>query len=356
MKILITGNMGYVGPCVVRHLRETYPEATLAGLDLGYFAHCLTGADPLPERLVDVQHFGDVRHVTPALLEGVDAIVHLAAISNDPMGHKFEKVTEEINYRATIALAKLARAAGVGTFVLASSCSVYGFAEEGARTEQSAVDPLTSYARSKVWSERDLEPLADSKFRVVCLRFPTACGMSDRLRLDLVLNDFVAGAVATRKITVLSNGAPWRPLIHVRDMARAIGWALGDASKCGREYLLINAGGDEGNYQIRELAEAVAAMIPGVEISINKDAPPDRRSYRVDFGLYRRLAPQHLPQMDLRQTIADLKIGLERMGFADADFRNSSLMRLNVLSRLLERGLLNERLEWSASARSLSLA
>ncbi len=356
MKILITGNMGYVGPWVVRQLREWQPDATLAGLDLGYFAHCLTSADTLPERRVDVQHFGDVRDTDARLLEGVDCIVHLAAISNDPMGHAFEAVTEEINHRATIRLAKLARAAGVRTFVFASSCSVYGFAEEGARTERSEVNPLTAYARSKVWSERDLEPLAGPEFRVVCLRFPTACGMSDRLRLDLVLNDFVAGAVATRRITVLSDGTPWRPLINVRDMARAIEWAVGEEGRVAPPYLVVNAGRDEGNYQVRTLAEAVAGVIPGVEISINKNAPPDRRSYRVDFALYGRLAPNHLPQLDLRRTIQDLRTGLEGMGFADPGFRNSSLMRLNALSGLRQRGLLNEQLQWTQAARALSYA
>jgi nucleoside-diphosphate-sugar epimerase len=351
MKILITGNMGYVGPGVVRRLRAVHPDATLVGLDLGYFSHCLTNAETLPECRVDVQHFADVRHAPANLLDGVDAVVHLAAISNDPMGNAYEDVTLEINYRASVRLAKLAKQAGVKRFVFASSCSVYGLAEDGPRNEQCAVNPLTAYARSKVFTERELAPLADEKFHVVCLRFPTACGMSERLRLDLVLNDFVAGAVASQRITVLSDGSPWRPLINVLDMARAIDWAVSDEGRERGPYLVVNAGRQEWNYQVKCLAEAVANVMPNVDVSINREAPPDKRSYRVDFSRFEKLAPNHLPQLDLTTTIAGLKNGLEAMKFADPSFRNSSFMRLNVLSELRRKGLLNDRLEWSAPAR-----
>lgn len=346
MKILITGNMGYVGPCVVRRLRASHPDAILVGFDTGYFSHCLTSREVLPECRLDVQHFGDVRSVPEGLLSGVDAIVHLAAISNDPMGRKYEDVTLDVNYRATLKLAKQAKTAGVGAFVFASSCSVYGFAEEGARTEESAVNPLTAYARSKVLAERDLAELANREFKVTCLRFATACGMSERLRLDLVLNDFVAGAVAARRIDILSDGSPWRPLIDVKDMARAIEWAITRDVDAGGKFLLVNAGSDEWNYQVRELAEAVAKVIPDVEVSINKAAQPDRRSYKVDFGLFRTLAPDYQPRLHLLTTIAGLRDGLEAMGFKDPNFRNSFLVRLNVLSDLERRGLLSDELRW----------
>ncbi|RZK29215.1 MAG: SDR family oxidoreductase, partial [Hymenobacter sp.] len=225
-RILLTGNMGYVGPGVVQQLRQAFPTAELIGYDLGFFAHCLTGAERLPESRLDRQVFGDVRQVPAALLAGVDAVVHLAAISNDPMGKAYEEVTMEVNHQAGIELARQAKAAGVRAFVFASSCSIYGMGGEDAKTETSSVNPLTAYARSKVASEQDLAPLADDDFVVTCLRFATACGWSDRLRLDLVLNDFVASAVATGEISILSDGTPWRPLIHVRDMARAIEWAV----------------------------------------------------------------------------------------------------------------------------------
>ncbi len=345
-KVLITGNMGYVGPWVLRQLRESRPQTTLVGYDMGYFSHCLTRAEILPECRADSQYFADVRDISEKVLEGVDGIIHLAAISNDPMGKAYEELTLEVNHRATIRLARLAKRAGVKSFVFASSCSVYGFSEEGARTESSALNPLTAYARSKVAAEHDLAPLAGKDFRVTCLRFATACGMSDRLRLDLVLNDFVASAVATNKITILSDGTPWRPLINVKDMARALDWALDRSAQVGGDYLVVNAGSDEWNYQIRDLAEAVARVIPGVEIFVNQNAQPDKRSYRVNFGLFRKLAPAHQPQMDLATTVTELRHGLEAMRFHDPDFRSSSFMRLKVLEELRSKGLLNGRLEW----------
>jgi len=312
MKILITGNMGYIGPSVVRQLRATNPGARLVGFDIGYFAHCLTGPSALPERQLDEQVFGDVRDVPNAVLEGVDAVIYLAAISNDPMGNAHETVTLDINHRAAVELAKRAKVAGAKSYVFASSCSVYGYAEDGARRESSPVDPLTAYARSKVGAERDLALLADADFKVTCLRFATACGMSDRLRLDLVVNDFVASAIAARKITILSDGTPWRPLIHVRDMARALDWAVGRETANGGAFLVVNTGSDSWNYQVKGLAEAVSAIIPGIEVSINTAAAPDKRSYKVDFSLFRKLAPNHQPQYDLATTIKELKAGLNR--------------------------------------------
>jgi nucleoside-diphosphate-sugar epimerase len=346
MKILVTGNMGYVGPSVVQQLRSSYPNATQIGLDIGYFAHCLTGAALLPECRTDIQLFMDVRNVDSHLLEGIDAIVHLAAISNDPMGRKFEDVTYEINHQASIDLAKKAKQAGVKSFVYASSCSIYGFAVGESRNERSPLNPLTAYAKSKVLTETELGTLADRDFIVTSLRFSTACGMSERLRLDLVLNDFVACAVASRAITILSDGTPWRPLINVVDMARAIDWAIRRESFAGGEFLAVNVGCDEWNYQVKELAEVVGEVIPGTSISINKDAEPDKRSYKVNFDLFRELAPEHQPQVGLRATIRELKEGLEAMKFRDANFRNSRFIRLKALSELQESGLITDRLEW----------
>jgi nucleoside-diphosphate-sugar epimerase len=345
---MVTGNMGYVGPCVLRQLRQSYPQATLIGLDIGYFAHCLTNADVLPELRADIQYFADVRRLPADVLQGVDAIVHLAAISNDPMGNSFEEVTFDVNFRASVNLAKQAKLAGVKSFVFASSCSMYGLADDTPRKETSPLNPLTAYAKSKVRTETELQELADRKFSVTCPRFATACGMSQRLRLDLVVNDFVACAVASRNITILSDGTPWRPLIHVRDMARAIDWAVSRGAAHG-DFLAVNVGSNTWNYQVKQLAEAVATVIPGVSISINKNAPPDNRSYRVDFGLYEKLAPMHQPQVDLLATIRELKTGLEAMGFNDPQFRGSMYMRLEVLKRLREQGLIDGTLAWTGA-------
>lgn len=346
MKILITGNMGYIGPCVVQRLRSSYPDAKLIGLDMGFFADCLTNASMLPECRVDVQYFADMRNFPGDILDGVDAVVHLAAVSNDPIGNKFEKPTLDINYKASVRLAQIAREAGAGAFVYASSCSMYGSAEDGAKSEKSPLNPLTAYAKSKIYTERDLEGLAGNEFIVTSLRFSTACGMSERLRLDLVLNDFVACAIASNRITILSDGTPWRPLINIKDMARAIDWAVTRDAGNGGIFLPVNVGSSAWNYQVRDLAEAVAGVIPGTDISINKNAQPDKRSYRVNFELFEKLAPDYQPEVDLVSSIKELKTGLEMMHFSDPDFRESRYMRLKVLTELMEKGLLSNELHW----------
>ncbi len=346
MKVLIIGNMGYVGPGVVSQLRNAYPSAELVGFDIGYFAHELTHVDHLPETKLSRQVFGDVRNFPFDLLEGTDAVIYLAAISNDPMGARFEDITLDVNYRSAVTIARKAKETGVRSFVFASSCSMYGAADDAAKTESDTLNPLTAYARSKVMAEQDLEPLADGNFTVTCLRFATACGISNRLRLDLVLNDFVAGAVASKEINILSNGTPWRPLINVLDMARAIEWAIGRGPASGGDFLAVNTGSNSWNHQVRDLARAVAAVVPGCKVTINEDAPPDKRSYKVNFDLFASLAPDHLPVRGLEGTIADLYRSLQSMKFSDKDFRNSHLIRLKVLDSLLNRGLLDDNLMW----------
>lgn len=348
MKILVVGNMGYVGPSVIRQLRRSYPKGGIAGFDMGYFGHCLTTSDILPECRVDIQFFGDLRKFPPHILENVHSVVQLAAISNDPMGKQYEDVTYDVNYRSSVQLAKMAKDAGVKTFVFPSSCSVYGSSDGTAKTENSTVDPLTAYAKSKIMAEQELAPLADQSFSITCLRFATACGMSDRLRLDLVLNDFLANAVASHAIDVLSDGSPWRPLIHVSDMARAIDWAVARTPPNGDPFVTVNVGSDEWNYQVKDLAESVVNELPGVKLSINPNAQPDKRSYRVSFQRYKELAPHHQPLMTLKDVIMELRDALIRMGFDDKDFRNSSLIRHAVLRRLQEGGVLNKSLEWCA--------
>jgi nucleoside-diphosphate-sugar epimerase len=346
MRILITGPMGYVGPALTRHLRARFPDAELIGFDSGYFAHNLTGALRLPETVLDRLHFGDIRQFPPDLLDGVDAVVHLAAISNDPMGKEFEAVTEAINERASIALAQMAQEHGVGTFVFASSCSIYGAAEGSPRRETDPLNPLTAYARSKVAMENALRSSNAGRMTVTCLRFATACGMSDRLRLDLVLNDFVAGALATGEISVLSDGTPWRPLIDVADMARAIEWAIGRSAEHGGRFLVINAGNQAGNYQVRDLAQVVSTELPGTKVSINREAPPDKRSYQVDFSLFAKLAPAHVPAVSLVKSVQNLASGLRSMGFSDQEFRTSPLMRLRTLKQHIAQGRLSPDLRW----------
>ncbi len=346
MKILITGNLGYVGPGVVQHFRKTFPSAELIGFDTGYFKIHYTETVYSSDRLLNQQIFGDVRNFPAALLQGVDAVVHLAAVSNDPMGNKFEQPTLDVNYGTTKKIAEMAKAAGVKRFVFASSCSVYGFADDKPRIESSELNPLTAYAKSKVLSEQALEPLATDDFVVTCLRFATACGASERLRLDLVLNDFVAGALTANAISILSDGTPWRPLINVKDMPLAMEWGIMRDLSAGGNFIVVNAGSNRWNYQVKELADAVQSIVPNVAVTINTSAPPDKRSYRVSFDLFQQLAPLHQPKYELQQTIKDLMECLKAINFNDPDFRKGQLMRLNALNRLMENKLINEQLYW----------
>jgi len=346
MKIMITGNLGYVGPSVIKKLRSTYPKAELIGLDLGIFAHCLTGVKVLPERIINTQVYKDVRNVTELDFEGVSAVVHLAAISNDPMGNSFERITDEINYQSSLKIAELAKNAGVSNYIFASSCSVYGAATGQPKKECDDLNPLTAYAKSKIDTELGLEKLASDDFIVTCLRFATACGFSDRTRLDLVVNDFVACAIAGGVINILSDGTPWRPLIHISDMARAIDWAVGRKHENGGTFLIINTGSDQWNYQVKELANTVAQEIPGTEVQVNINAAPDNRSYKVDFSKFRDLAPNHQPIISLAQMLQGLRDGLTAMGFADKNFHNSDFMRLNVLKKHMSTNRLTQNLNW----------
>ena len=338
--------MGYVGSVLMIHLRKVFPQAYLTGYDMGYFAQCLTGEETLPEMRANCQYFGDTRTITSDFISQFDTIVQLAAISNDPMGNKFEAVTNAINFEASASLASIAVGCGVKRFIFASSCSIYGYTEEGARTEEDELEPLTAYARSKVDTENALRQLPEGEMVVTSLRFATACGMSDRLRLDLVLNDFVACAITSDKISILSDGSPWRPLINVKDMARAIEWAITRDSSQGGANLTVNVGADESNFQVLNLAEITSELIPKTSIIINKNAIPDKRSYRVDFSLYRKLAPKYQPQVSIQESIKEIMAGLERMKFSDVNFRSSELMRLKVLEKHIENRHLDSTLRW----------
>ncbi|MGZ3921740.1 MAG: NAD-dependent epimerase/dehydratase family protein [Bacteroidia bacterium] len=340
--VLIIGNLGYIGPVAVKYLKEKNPDLSVSGYDIGFFMQNYTNYGMIGETYLTQQFFGDVRKFDEKILKGFDAVIYLAAISNDPMGNVYEKPTLDINYHAAIDIAKKSKKQGVRNFVFASSCSVYGFADSAPRTETSEVNPLTAYAKSKVYAERDLEPLADSDFKVTCLRYATACGFSDRLRLDLVLNDFVASAIVDKKITILSDGTPWRPLIHVRDMSRAMDW--GRQRNEGDNFIVVNAGSNSWNYQVKELAYAVQKAFNGIEININANAQPDKRSYKVSFDLFSKIAPGFQPEVSLDMAIADLKKGLEAIQFSDSNFRQSHLIRLKTIQKLINDSVIDSDL------------
>jgi nucleoside-diphosphate-sugar epimerase len=346
VRVLITGCMGYVGPVLAKYLKNKYSDICLRGYDTGYFGHSLTGVDYMPEIMLETLHIGDIRDISAMHLKDVDAVVHLAAISNDPMGNQFENVTNLINLQASLHLVEMSAKCGVKNFVFASSCSIYGLSEGAAKKETDTTAPLTAYARSKIGMENEISKIDLKSMNFTSLRFATACGMSPRLRLDLVLNDFVACAITAKKITVLSDGSPWRPLIDVEDMARAIDWAVHRTTDNGGSFLIVNAGRNENNYQVGELAAAVAKHLEGTEIEINKNALPDKRSYKVDFSLFRTLAHDFLPEVTLDESIVRLKLGFGRMVFDDKNFRESIYMRLNTIRRHLSDRRLDDNLRW----------
>lgn len=348
MKVLVTGNLGYIGPVLSKHLKKSkYAKYELIGFDNGFFQGINSLTDFSGDILFQKQIFKDVRNVSILDLEDVDAVVYLAAISNDPMGNKFEKPTLEINYNTAIHFAELAKQTGVKKFIFASSCSVYGSADDEDRTENSELNPLTAYAKSKVNTEVDLKNLASETFQITCLRFATACGWSDRIRLDLVLNDFVSGAYQNGIIEILSDGTPWRPLIHVKDMSRAIEWSLLRENANGGEYCVINIGSNDWNLQIKDLAYIVQDCIPETEVKINPNGQPDKRSYKVNFGKFKELAPDFLPIETPKSTVLEFLNGLKSISFDDNNYRNSKYIRLNVLQGLISRGHISDNLEWN---------
>jgi nucleoside-diphosphate-sugar epimerase len=346
-RILINGNMGYIGPVVVSHFRKNYPEVEIIGFDTGFFAGCLVDPNIFPESNVDVQYFGDIRSFPSCILKDIDSVIQLAAISNDPMGKSFEIPTKEINYESAVEVAKLSKKMGVKNFVFASSCSVYGAAGVEAKHENSDLNPQTAYAKSKIDCEKSLSELADDSFVITALRFATACGFSPRLRLDLVLNDFVASGFLNHKIEILSDGTPLRPLIHVKDMARAMEWASFRNFRNGGNFLVVNAGSNEWNFQIKELAQKVRDILGNIELSINTSAPSDTRSYKVDFSLFSELAPEFTPKISLDEAVKDLLEGLKEMSLHVTNFRNSHFIRLKTLTALIEQNKLDNYLNWN---------
>lgn len=346
-RILVIGNLGYIGTAVVEAMRPEGETREIIGFDSGLFEFAASEAFIPKSHQVDVQHYGDVRDLTETIFTGVDAVVYLAAISNDPMGREFSTPTHQINNNSAVTAARLAKAAGVGSFVLASSCSVYGAGGDAAKTEADPVDPLTDYAQSKLDAEASLAPLADGNFNVTCLRFATACGPSPRLRLDLVLNDFVASARTHGVIKILSDGTPLRPLIDLRDMGRAIEWAQKRSNDNGGAFLIVNTGSDAWNFSVKELAECVADHFGGVAVDINKDAAPDNRSYRVDFTLFRELSGPYYPTRDIKDSIEAIDASLTRCEIPLDDFRNGQLMRLNLLRKMISAGVVNNEIRWT---------
>jgi nucleoside-diphosphate-sugar epimerase len=340
MRVLVTGHHGYIGSVLAPALREAGHE--VVGLDTFYYRGCNfgDGAEFKPALALDL------RDVQPTDLEGFDAVVHLAALSNDPLGDFNPSWTYSINRDATITLASAAKEAGVQRFVFASSCSMYGAAEEDAAlTEAAPLRPLTPYAESKVAAEEALTELADDDFAPVSMRNATVYGLSPRLRLDIVLNNLVAWAHTTGAIRLQSDGSSWRPLVHVRDVARAT-LALLDAPDEVVRGEAFNIGSDAQNHRIRELAEIVHDRLPQCEVTFAEGASADPRSYRVDFAKFESAFPHCRFEWTAERGADELARGYEEVGLTFDDFQGHRFIRLGQLRRLLDSDALDAKLRW----------
>jgi nucleoside-diphosphate-sugar epimerase len=338
MKVLVTGDRGYIGTVMVPFLRAAGHE--VHGLDLGLYEGCDLG--PAAEGTAEPPG-RDMRQVGPAELSGYDAVLCLAALSNDPVGDLNPDATYSVNLEGTLTLARAAKAAGVERFLFSSSCSLYGAAGSEGVGEDAEMFPVTPYGQSKVDAERQLALLASDDFSPVYLRNATAYGASTRLRLDIVVNNLSAIALTTGKVHLQSDGTPWRPLVHIEDISRAF-LAMLEAPREVIHDQAFNVGRTEDNVQIRDVAEMVREAVPGSELTFAEDAGPDLRNYRADFSKLNDTFPDLKMRWSVRDGVAELLASYTRYGLTYDDFTSSRFVRLRRIRELLDQGLLDDLL------------
>lgn len=339
MRVLVTGSLGYIGTVLVPMLLKEGHD--VIGMDTDYYSRCtFTGAP------VDVPTLKmDVRDAPNTAVRGVDAIIHLAGLSNDPLGDYNPNLTDDINFQASTRLAQLAKQAGVQRFLFASSCSNYGASGDQFLTEEAAFNPVTPYGVSKVRVEQELQNLADESFSPVFLRASTAYGLSPRIRFDLVVNNLTAWAFTTGRVYLKSDGTPWRPIVHVEDICRAYIAAL-QAPREAVHNQAFNVGTTTENYQIRELAQMVQEIVPGSQVDFATDAGPDKRCYRVDCNKIARVLHGFKPQWTARRGVEQLYQAYKNIGLKLEDFEGPKFMRIAHIKKLIGEGLLDENLRW----------